>query len=367
MKLILFVLISFLGLAFSEISKDDKFQQFLKWKDSHSKVYPSRQQELKAFETWSTNFDFVQNINAFESNWKAGLNKFADLTGEEFRQQILMHPQQVNEFHKISAPRLIETSNKSASLPASFDWRTDGSVPVVTKVRDQGSAGTCWAFSATQNIEGQWALAGNPLIELSPEFLVDCDGTSDESHADCSVFGGWPYLAYQYILQAGGMPSESQWPYCSGSGKCYPCMAGPVKLCGPPPYYCDDTIALKCGSFESAAKISSWAAVSTNEDEIASTLLSQGPLSVLLDATQLQFYQSGVWDGHIPGSSPILGCTKTGLDHAVLLVGYGVENDTPYWIVKNSWGAKWGEDGYFRITRGKGTCGINTAVTTAIA
>lgn len=119
--------------------------------------------------------------------------------------------------------------------------------------------------------------------------------------------------------------------------------------------------------------------INSSEDQIAAQLISRGPLSVLLDASLLSFYHSGVWD-------PVL-CSKTSLDHAVLLVGYGVESGLfgkkPYWIVKNSWGTKWGEKGYFRIAvcdgceclcvccdddvqRGKGKCGINTGVTSAV-
>ncbi len=340
-----------------------RFQDFQNWKQVHSKSYNSLDLELKAFKTWNSNYDLVENVNKNNKypKWKAELNRFADLTSHEFQTQILMPPRKGVDF-----PNTFNISQSPKALPENFDWRTDGATPAVTRVRDQGSAGTCWSFSAVENVEGQWALAGNTLVELSPEFLVDCDGTNDGNHADCSVFGGWPYLAYQYIINAGGIPSETQWPYCSGSGNCYPCMAGPVKLCGPPPYYCDETISSKCKSFSVAAKISSWAAVSTNEEDIKSVLVSQGPLSVLLDATQLQFYQSGIWDGHIPGSSPWLGCSKSSLDHAVLLVGYGMENNVPYWTVKNSWGEKWGEQGYFRITRGSGTCGINTAVTTSL-
>ncbi len=98
--------------------------------------------------------------------------------------------------------------------------------------------GTCWAFSTIGNVEGQWALGPQKeLVDLSPEYLVDCDGTHDEKHADCSVFGGWPYLAYEFLINSGGVPSEKSWPYCSGTGNCYPCMLGPVSLCGPPPYY----------------------------------------------------------------------------------------------------------------------------------
>lgn len=142
----------------------------------------------------------------------------------------------------------------------------------------------------------------------------------------------------------------------------------------------DESIEEQCPTAPRTATISNYATISTDENVIQDTLVANGPLSVLLDATQLQFYDSGIWDGHIP--SVRLGCSKVTLnnkpmillmyflqeylDHAVLLVGYGVEDSTEYWTVKNSWGENWGEDGYFRITKGQGTCGINTAVTTAI-
>jgi C1A family cysteine protease len=82
--------------------------------------------------------------------------------------------------------------------PEEFDWRSTPGV--VTKVKDQGSVGSCWAFSAVGNIEGQWTLHGTGVggTDLSPEFLVDCDGSHDDQHADCSVFGGWPYLVQAF-------------------------------------------------------------------------------------------------------------------------------------------------------------------------
>ncbi|CAF3296494.1 unnamed protein product [Rotaria sp. Silwood2] len=83
-----------------------------------------------------------------------------------------------------------------------------------------------------------------------------------------------------------------------------------------------------------------------------------GPLSAALNAEQLQFYHEGIFNPPV--------CNPKTLNHAVLLVGWGQEGSTPYWIVKNSWGVNWGEHGYFRILRGNGTCGINTQVTTAI-
>jgi cathepsin F len=88
-------------------------------------------------------------------------------------------------------------------LPDSFDWRDHGAV---TPVKDQGSVGTCWAFSAIQNIEGQYNLKGNDLINLSVEQIVECDGTNDKSseNSDCGVYGGWPYLAIDYVKRAVG-------------------------------------------------------------------------------------------------------------------------------------------------------------------
>lgn len=344
------------------------------WKIQHNKQYSDVQAELRAFGIWLENKNVIESINKHPTaTWKAGFNQFSDLTPDEFRQKHLMTLVNANATMPASG-RAPKPSSNVKTAPDAFDWRTDGGKPVVTSVKNQGSVGSCWAFSTIENIEGQWALAGNPLIELSPEFLVDCDGSVDGNHADCSVFGGWPYLAYQFIIKSGGLPSEVDWPYCSGTGKCYPCMQGPTKQCGPPPSYCDHTYSAKCDApYNVAAKISSWTSISQDETEIASELYNRGPLSVLLDASYLQYYRSGVWDGHIPGTSPYLKCTTTGLNHAVLMVGYGTatttaedgsDASTPFWTVKNSWGEKWGEDGYFRIVRGRNTCGINTGVTT---
>ena len=205
-------------------------------------------------------------------------------------------------------------------------------------------------------------------MDLSVEQLVDCDGTFEESskHADCGVFGGWPYLAYQYIMREGGIDPEEAYPYCSGGLKhvtpCYPCPAPGFNetLCGPPVIYCD-AVKYPCRSERSidAIKVVDWASISTDEVEIAAQLVNVGPLSVGLDASGIQFYRSGVFDPWF--------CDAGSLNHAVLMVGYGqsaLKKD--YWTIKNSWGSKWGESGYFRIKRGSGTCGINTLVATAI-
>mmetsp|Transcript_548 Transcript_548/g.1152 ORF Transcript_548/g.1152 Transcript_548/m.1152 type:complete len:113 (+) Transcript_548:1-339(+) len=101
---------------------------------------------------------------------------------------------------------------------------------------------------------------------------------------------------------------------------------------------------------------------------MASQLVQYGPLSVLIEADSLQFYHSGIWKGGVFGCQPDPGEGILGLDHAVLLVGYGEEHgvlgkSAPYWRLKNSWGTSWGENGFFRLQRGEGRCGVNLAAT----
>lgn len=332
----------------------------------------------RQFSVWLENNAYVNSVNSDKSSkWSAEMNKFGDLTAEEFKNQVLMkrplnteseHHTTTTAAKRLSVER--EGTKKTADGVATYDWRNVGGV---TAVQDQGYVGTCWSFSTVANIEGQHYMATNQTVKLSEEFFVDCDGTADETlkHADCSIYGGWPYLAYQFAIQKGGVPSEESYPYCAGTGECMPCMQGPESLCGPPPYSCDRTIYEdKCmeGKYDISATISDWGAISTDESEMASQLMSVGPLSALLDASGLQFYKEGVWQGAMDPDRKVGQCSKTYLNHAITLTGFGTDPDTglDYWSVKNSWGEGWGEDGYFRIQRGEGECGINNAVTTAV-
>ncbi len=205
---------------------------------------------------------------------------------------------------------------------------------------------------------------------MSEEQLNDCD------QFDCGVFGGWPCRAYQYTIDIGGLISEADYPYCVGTGACYPCAPKGYNatFCGPPPEYCNGTQwpckANKNSNF--AAHISNWVSFGTDEDQLAAQLVKNGPISVLINAQgfpPLQYHEWGIYE---PWS-----CDPSSLDHAVLLVGYGndgnfvdsnVVDGTPYWLVKNSWGAEWSNlGGFFKMLRGSGTCGINTAATSAVA
>ena len=313
----------------------------------------------------------VSSINKGQKDWAAtATNKFSTLSADEFAEKYLMPRQSTASMVKDQS-RIVKTK-VTGSIPDSFDWRDVGGV---SAVQNQGSCGTCWAFSTIGAIESAWFQKANETTNLSEMYLTDCDGTSDETHADCSMFGGWPYLAYSFIISKGGqVPSEEAYPYCCGVDPyCYPCMNGPVSLCGPPPYSCDRTRSQLCtdvyNGVGTAATITDWMYIDEDEEQIKAAVYSSGPKSVLIDASQLQWYNNGVWTGKTSTEPDVMKCSTTYLNHAVLVVGYGNDADTglDYWIVKNSWGEDWGEEGYFRLVRGVGACGVNTQVTAAIA
>ncbi|XP_050405058.1 cathepsin L [Patella vulgata] len=344
---------------------DDEVQEMFRfWMIEHDKIYPNEQEENKSYRTFKDNIQYINQLNTlYRGRTGFGINQFADLSPKEFQKKILMPKRQAPVFDSKKYVNI----KASAPLPDSYDWRDKN---MVTSVKDQGSVGTCWAFSTVGNIESQWALQGKSLSNFSVEQVVDCDGTEDVklNKADCGVFGGWPFLAYEYVKRQGGLESWNDYAYCSGTGKCFTCPAQGYNktLCGPPVEYCQKNEScdakLDKSKFVPGLKVDDWQAVDQDETTIAHGLMLLGPLSVALDASLLQFYKFGVF-------SPIT-CNPKLLDHAVLMVGFGVEKtlfgSKPYWMIKNSWGEKWGEKGYFKIKRGSGTCGINTQVTTAI-
>lgn len=359
------------------LDEDDAQSLFSEFINKFAKKYESTSEFVKRFRVFRENLERMAFINSEVKDdrlARLGINKFSDLTIDEFRAQYLLPRRRVPSF---SEERYASPIAHTMDLPATFDWRDHGAV---TPVRDQGTVGTCWAFSTVENVESQWFLAGNNLTVLSVEQVVDCDYTEDPHNinSDCGVFGGWPYLAYQYIMRTGGLTSEATYPYCCGTGDCFPCQAqGYNKTrCGPPVPSCDpkqnkcqyvqDLIAQRDQRFSTqsnqadygyVATIKDWTAVAKNETEIAAQLVSRGPLSILIDASWLSYYKSGIWP---PNSST---CSQTDTDHAVLLVGYGAD----YWIVRNSWGKDWGMDGYFYLQKGSNACAINTGVTSSIA
>jgi cathepsin F len=274
-----------------------------------------------------------------------GITQFMDLTPEEFKEQVLMPAQPAADLAPNCLRKGVYLPPPGIQIPPSYDWRnTPG---VVTDVKNQASCGSCWAFSAAGNVEGVEAVHATALGSLSPQFMVDCSkGCSSEMvngknttvcNQGCS--GGWPWTTMYDTIAQGGLPGWDDYKYVGVNQACKGNKNAKV-----------------------LAKFSGYSCIgldkTDNEVEIAEQLIANGPLSVCLNADYFQTYRSGILD---PPR-----CDVVHLDHCILLVGYGTENGKDYWLCKNSWATTWGEQGYVRLARGKGCCGINEAVTTAV-
>lgn len=250
--------------------------------------------------------------------YKLGINKFADLTADEFSARLATN---IISLESLSLPNgTLYTPNENLSVPESIDWRTKGAV---TGVKNQGLCGGCWAFSATGVIEGQVAIQTGNLVSLSEQQLIDCDTTN----YGCS--GGVVQLAFLYV-QDNGLMTEEVYPYKQTASSCKATSTKSNKV------FVKDYVNIKQGS----------------EDDLKSAVGSIGPVSIAMQADSIQFYESGIFEGSCTGS----------LNHGVLAVGYDKDSTTGtyYWIMKNSWGTSWGESGYFRLKMGSNLCGITT-------
>jgi C1A family cysteine protease len=325
------VALVFVGVSASD-DEVELYQMFQQWFQEQGKVYDTVDEMSLRFANFKETVKRINVNNAYSdlrgSGAKFGLNKFSDMSPDEFAEKVLMTP-----FTPVSA----EYKQKNMLLPRvaspdTFDWRSKGAV---TAVKDQGQCGSCWAFSVTENIESVWILAkglnNETLPPLAPQQIVDCD-TSD---LGCS--GGNPPTAYDYVQSAGGLDDEKDYPYTAQDGTC----------------------AFKSSAV--VAKITGYKyATDGDEGTMKDNLASWAPLSICVDARYWQDYTSGImteWQ-----------CDWiVQLDHCVQAVGYDTTASTPFWIVRNSWGTDWGEDGYIRLQYGTNTCGLTQESTSATA
>lgn len=312
------------ALAGFQAPTPDNFRCFIL---RHGKIYESGEEREVRFEQFKANMKLAYFLQATEQGTGVyGPTKFSDLNAIEFKKTstgLLPDKARAQPLQRATLPQV-----QAEDLPEAFDWRNKSAV---TPVKDQGQCGSCWAFSTTGNIEGQWAIKRGKLVSLSEQELVDCD------KVDEGCGGGLPSNAYKEIIRLGGLDAELDYPYDGKNDQC---------------------------SFkkpDAAVFINDSVAISTNETEMAAWLSVNGPISIGINANAMMLYMSGV-------SHPWkVVCNPKNLDHGVLIVGYGVDDKKkPYWIVKNSWGSHWGVKGYYLVFRGDGTCGLNMMCTSAI-
>jgi len=246
------------------------------------------------------------------------------MESDEFRASKLAGGFQYKQWRNFRRFNQFESKDVSA-LPTSVDWRTQNAV---TPIKDQGQCGSCWAFSTTGALEGIVAIKTGTLTSFSEQQLVDC--SSSYGNEGCN--GGLMDQAFQYIVDKKGLCSEASYPYKAVDGSCKTCTV------------------------VSGSNISGYQDVAANSESSLQAAVAGQPVSVAIEADTMvfQFYSGGIL------SDPSCG---TQLDHGVLAVGYGTDSaGKAYWIVKNSWGNSWGEQGYIRLARNvsakQGECGI---------
>ncbi|KAL0002082.1 hypothetical protein SO802_015863 [Lithocarpus litseifolius] len=281
------------------------------WIAKYGKVYKDAAEKERRFNIFNGNVKFIESFNAAGNRpYKLSINEFADQTNEEFKASR----------NGYRSPRLLRITKEASfryenvtAVPASMDWIKKGS---------------CWAFSTVAATEGITQLTTGKLISLSEQELVDCDNNGEDQGCE----GGLMENGFEFIIQNGGITTEANYPYQGADGTCNTKEEA-----------------------SHAAKINGYEKVPANSENALLKAVANQPISVSIEASgsAFQFYSSGVFTGEC----------GTMLDHGVTAVGYGTTSDgTKYWLVKNSWGTSWGEEGYIRMQRDikakEGLCGI---------
>ena len=285
--------------------------EFMKFIEKFDKDYEGSEEHFNRFSIYRTNSAYIRLKNQRQSSWKLSINKFADLTHQEFKSIYLAST--------VKYEPKVQNAIIHQIFPANVDWRSSNKV---TPVKNQGYCGSSWAFSTTGAIESAYSIKRNELHSLSEQQLIDC--STDYGNKGCN--SGSIQYSFDYAM-VNGLVEESKYPYNDKDNRCHK-----LKMLSP------------------KIKISNYAAVTSNSANALASAVAIQPVSVNVDASIWQFYDSGVI-----GAEDNCG---TNLNSQVLVVGYDMINSI--WIVKNSWGSDWGEQGYINIAKidGQGVCGI---------
>ncbi|XP_068128655.1 procathepsin L-like [Hyperolius riggenbachi] len=299
-------------------------QEWKAWKSKHEKTYATPYQEEFRRKAWEQTWHKVQKHNQkYEeglTKYTMAVNTFADLTQEERDSKSCLSGKG-KPFRQTETP--VHSYVKDFDLPESIDWRDKN---CVTPVKDQGLCGSCWAFSAIGVLESLHCIQTGELVQFSEQQLVDCDDTDD---ACC---GGFPKNALRHVIHNGIMKAKD-YEYAAKQSACA--------------YKPDEAIKFNVSKYY----------ILEGEDNMASSVALGGPITVGLGAGgDFHLYNSGIFTGDCPEQP----------NHAVIIVGYGSEHDkesdetVDYWIVRNSWGKGWGDNGYIKMQRNVNLCGIDT-------
>jgi len=314
-----------------------------------------------SFESYQINFgkeysspkEYVQRKAIFESNvneilkhnkmkgvsYTKGINKFTDMTQKEIESQIEGFPSVPKNIKRDISTEIslkaLKAKYANYKFEDSFSWVDQG---VVTSVKDQGQCGSCTAFAVTGAVESCFAIkSGEVFDDLAEQYLVDCamDYSTEDGFDAQGCAGAWPQAYLEYLVKEskGQHQMESNYPYTAQDGTCSAQVDG---------YYQGATMT---------DSISYWG---SNEEELKALLVEHGPVVTGVDASGLSYYNGGIYDDYMCCEAASDDSCVNGNNHAVLVVGYG----PGYFLVKNSWGSRWGEDGFFKIKSDVGLCGF---------
>nr|XP_019606766.1 PREDICTED: pro-cathepsin H [Rhinolophus sinicus] len=291
--------------------------RFKSWMLQHRRKYSAEEYHHR-LQTFVSNSRKIKAHNARNSTFQMGINQFSDMTFEEIKRKYLWSEPQNCSATKSNYFR------GSGPYPPSVDWRKKGQF--VSAVKNQGGCGSCWTFSTTGALESAIAIKTGKMRSLAEQQLVDC--AQNFNNHGCQ--GGLPSQAFEYIRYNKGIMAEDAYPYKAKDGTC------------------------KFQPKQAVAFVKDVANITINDEAaMVEAVALYNPVSFAFEVTEdFMLYRKGIY------SSTSCHKTPDKVNHAVLAVGYGEENGTPYWIVKNSWGPQWGMNGYFLIERGKNMCGL---------
>ncbi|CAH0553763.1 unnamed protein product [Brassicogethes aeneus] len=308
-------------------------EEWSTFKLTYNKTYPSQEIENFRREIFIENRGNIARFNREYGQGKRSfvqqLNPYGDQLFHEFNNNLNGYNRSLPD----GRPRLPfpngSTFIPSANviLPGNMDWRQVGAV---SPVRSQGMCAGCWAFAAAGALEGHNFRKTGSLVELSPQNLIDC---TEGGNNGCK--GGNVNPAYDYVKNNPGIDTEPSYPYEAKDG---PCRFKP------------ETVGGVCTGYVDIAE--------GDEKGLEIAVATIGPVAVAISCRQtLQFYSEGVY------FDPECGNQLKDLNHAVLVVGFGTEPDgKKYWLVKNSYGEKWGQGGYVKMAKDQNNhCGIASA------
>eukprot|EP00918_Siedleckia_nematoides_P037772 GHVU01081919.1.p1 GENE.GHVU01081919.1~~GHVU01081919.1.p1 ORF type:complete len:396 (+),score=55.75 GHVU01081919.1:72-1259(+) len=288
--------------------------EFENWVVQHGKKYIHEAERLFRFNIFKQNLAYIMKHNEQGFTYRLKLNHFADLTHHEFNKSYVGYRGRSMAKKSLGVDEELNWIDAS-ELPKSVNWMEKG---CVTPVKDQRQCGSCWAFSTTGAIEGTFCATTGKLVNLSEQQLVDC--ADKEGNMGCD--GGQMDGGFEYVIDNHGLCSEEAYPYEAVKKQCRARRCQPV---------------VHVKGFKDVPRY--------NEAALMAAIALRGPVSVAIEADQapFQFYSDGVMDASCGNN----------LDHGVLVVGYGTDEPSgeDYWVVKNSWGPDWGDQGFIKLAR----------------